>query len=103
MMAILEMVSYPIDTVGIYFTRYADYALWYSDERESDQVLLCKVITGKMFHCKGRMDGQGCQPGHDSHLSPKENEIIIFQTRQILPLYVVTFIAKDDEEREQED
>jgi hypothetical protein len=28
---------------GIYFSIYSDYAMWYSEERQSDQILLCKV------------------------------------------------------------
>jgi len=88
---------------GIYFSVYSDYALWYSDERKSDQVLLCKVLTGKVYQCPGRIDGQGCQAGFHSHLSPKKNEIIIFEPKQILPLYVVTFKINDEEDRSQED
>lgn len=49
------------------------------------------------------MDGQGCVAGHDSHLSPKKNEIIIFDPAQILPIYVVTFKVTKGKEREQED
>ncbi len=88
---------------GIYFTRYSDYAVWYSDERDSDQVLLSKLITGTSYHCQARMDGADCVPGYDSHLSPKKNEIIIFDKRQILPLYTVTFKVNEEKEREQED
>jgi hypothetical protein len=51
---------------GIYFTTFSDYAyvlilyccsfirLWYSEERESDQVLLCKLLTGKTYKCTKR-------------------------------------------------
>ncbi len=50
---------------GIYFTTFSDYAyvvivktlmsrLWYSEERESDQVLLCKLLTGKSYKCTKR-------------------------------------------------
>lgn len=49
-----------------------------------------------------RMDGEGCKKGYDSHTSPKGNEIVIFQSVQALPRYIITFLSKDAEEREQE-
>lgn len=87
---------------GIYFTTYSDYAMWYSSERESDQVLLCKLLPGKSFKCFKRMDGLGCQIGHDSHVSPRGNEIVVFNSDQILPRYIVSFIEREASEREQE-
>lgn len=55
---------------GIYFSMFSDYAMWYSEERDSDQILLSKLSTGKVYQCTGRMDGQDRQPGYDSHYSP---------------------------------
>lgn len=55
---------------GIYFSMYSDYAMWYSEERESNQILLSKLLTGKVYQCTGRMDGQDRQTGCDSHYSP---------------------------------
>lgn len=49
-----------------------------------------------------RMDGQGLMHGYDSHSSPKGNEIVLFDPAQILPRYIVTFVSKEAEEREQE-
>eukprot|EP01130_Rhizamoeba_saxonica_P004936 TRINITY_DN1994_c1_g1_i1.p2 TRINITY_DN1994_c1_g1~~TRINITY_DN1994_c1_g1_i1.p2 ORF type:complete len:381 (-),score=83.57 TRINITY_DN1994_c1_g1_i1:1393-2427(-) len=88
---------------GIYFALYSDYAMWYSRERESSQVLLCKLLTGKMFKCKGRMDGAKRKAGCHSHFSPKGNEIIIFRTQQILPQFIITFEENEASERVQED
>ena len=105
---------------------YSDYAMWYSEERNSNQVLLSKLLTGKVFQCTERMDGQGRQPGYDSHYSPSAffvlllffrfsftlsikfitaegNEIIVFESAQILPRYIITFEEREAEEREQED
>lgn len=48
------------------------------------------------------MDGKGCKKGYDSHSSPKENEIVVFQPAQTLPRYIITFESKEAEEREQE-
>jgi len=87
---------------GIYFSTYSDYAMFYSEERGSDQILLCKVIKGRSYKCKGRMDGADRKSNYDSHCSPKGNEIIIFEPDQILPRYVITFEFKEAEERMQE-
>jgi len=87
---------------GIYFTTFSDYALWYSEERNSDQVLLSKLLPGKSYKCTQRMDGQGLKKGYHSHISPKGNEIVIFDPDQILPRYIIYFESKEAEEREQE-
>eukprot|EP01087_Luapelamoeba_hula_P013060 TRINITY_DN3710_c0_g1_i1.p1 TRINITY_DN3710_c0_g1~~TRINITY_DN3710_c0_g1_i1.p1 ORF type:complete len:336 (+),score=63.11 TRINITY_DN3710_c0_g1_i1:506-1513(+) len=87
---------------GIYFSLYSDYALWYSEERQSDQILLCKLVRGNSYQCSGRMDGAGQHDGADCHYSPKGNEIILFDPAQVVPRYIITFEVKDAEEREQE-
>lgn len=88
---------------GLYFSLYSDYALFYSEERGSSQILLCKVLTGRAFKCTDRMDGEGLQKGYDSHYSPQGNEIIVFRGDQVLPRYIITFEQRDATEREQED
>lgn len=88
---------------GLYFSLYSDYALFYSEERGSSQILLCKVLTGRAFKCSDRMDGEGLQKGFDSHYSPQGNEIIVFRGDQVLPRYIITFEQRDAVEREQED
>jgi len=80
---------------GIYFSLYSDYAMWYSEERGSDQVLLCSLLPGLTYQCQERMDGGDRQPGFDSHYSPKGHEIIVFESSQILPRYIITF-SQDD-------
>jgi len=80
---------------GIYFSLYSDYAMWYSEERGSDQILLCSLLPGLTFQCTERMDGSERQVGFDSHYSPKGHEIILFESSQILPRYVITF-SQDD-------
>jgi len=79
---------------GIYFSYFSDYAMWYSNTRGSDQLLLCSILRGKCFQCPKRMDGQKCKPGFDSHFSPKGSEIILFDPDAILPRYILTFKAK---------
>jgi len=80
---------------GIYFSLYSDYAMWYSEERGSNQVLLCSLLPGLTFQCTERMDGSDRQAGFDSHYSPKGHEIILFESAQILPRYIITF-SQDD-------
>jgi len=87
---------------GIYFTLYSDYALWYASERESNQILVAKLLVGKKYNCTSRMDGQGLKDGFDSHISPKGNEVVMFSPGQILPRYIIEFSEKDAEERAQE-
>eukprot|EP01126_Amoeba_proteus_P062657 TRINITY_DN8558_c0_g1_i1.p1 TRINITY_DN8558_c0_g1~~TRINITY_DN8558_c0_g1_i1.p1 ORF type:complete len:139 (+),score=44.47 TRINITY_DN8558_c0_g1_i1:54-419(+) len=88
---------------GIYFSMYSDYAMWYSEERESDQILLCALLPGNVYQCEGRMDGEGKKKGYDAHYSPKGNEIIIFDPDQVLPRFIITFCEHEGKEREQED
>jgi aprataxin and PNK-like factor len=88
---------------GLYFSLYSDYALYYSEERGSSQILLCKVLTGKAFKCPDRMDGEGLKKGYDSHYSPLGNEIIVFKGDQVLPRYIITFEQREAHDPEQED
>jgi hypothetical protein len=62
--------SYSLIGNGMYFSIYSDYAMWYSEERESDEILLSALLQGEPFQCTARMDGQGCQKGYDSQISP---------------------------------
>jgi aprataxin and PNK-like factor len=87
---------------GIYFSTFSDYAMWYSEERESDRMLLCKVLRGNSYRCDKRIDGGGLVKGYHSHHSPGGNEIVIFEPEQILPRYILIFSSQDAEEREQE-
>jgi len=49
--------------------------MWYSEERGSNQILLCKYITGRLYHCAKRIDGVDCMAGYDSHESPKKMKL----------------------------
>ena len=87
---------------GIYFSCYSDYAMWYSEEKDSEQVLLTKLLPGKAYKCTKRMDGSKCMSGYDSHFSPKGNEIIMFDPKACLPRYIIAYKSQEEEEREQE-
>lgn len=87
---------------GIYFSCYSDYAMWYSEEKDSEQVLLAKLLQGETYKCQQRMDGSKCMKGYDSHFSPKGNEIIMFDPNACLPRYIIAYDSQEEEEREQE-
>ena len=76
---------------GINMTYYSDYALYSSNTRGSNQMLLCQILLGNVYRWKKRMDGKACVNGDDSHFSPKKNEIVIFNSRCILPKYIIEF------------
>lgn len=48
-------------------------------------------MTGNVFRCPGLMNGAPLKAGYHSHMSPNGAEIVIFDTRQILPTYIVHF------------
>lgn len=87
---------------GIYFSCFSDYAMWYSEEKDSEQVLVAKLLQGEIFKCQKRMDGSKCMKGFDSHFSPKGNEIIMFDPNACLPRYIIAYESQEEEEREQE-
>eukprot|EP00052_Salpingoeca_macrocollata_P028388 m.274677 g.274677 ORF g.274677 m.274677 type:complete len:966 (+) comp22858_c1_seq4:1359-4256(+) len=72
---------------GIYFSEFPETAQGYAGDNNS--LLLSKVLVGKAYECPGRMDGKPLQAGHDSHRSPNRHEIVIFNSSQILPMFIV--------------
>lgn len=87
---------------GIYFSDYSDYAMFYSDTRASNEILLCQLLPGRAFRCTARMDGRSNMPGYDSHISPGGNEIVIFNPAACLPRYIIRFSHQPDTTRTQE-
>jgi len=45
---------------------------------------------------------RGCKSGFDSHASPKGNEVVVFESAQVIPRYIITVHEKEAQEREQE-
>jgi len=84
---------------GVYITFYSDYSMNYT---KSDQVLLVKLLRGKCQDSTGKLDGVTCKSGYDSIYSGSQNEIKIFDTTQILPRYIITYVAKAAKDRPQE-
>ena len=73
---------------GCYFAPNVQTAMGYCRGR---QMLVCAVLQGKIYKCPGRMDGAKLVDGHDSHLSPCGQEVVIYDEAAILPVYVVHF------------
>ncbi|CAF5171534.1 unnamed protein product, partial [Rotaria magnacalcarata] len=36
--------------------------------------------------------GRNCEPGFDSHISPEAKEIVLFQSAQVLPIFIIRFV-----------
>lgn len=79
---------------GIYQGFAADYAIHYAENyKNSDEILLSMVLPGRWYTVKkGREKfGQDCESGFHSHISPESKEIVLFQSAQILPLFIIRF------------
>jgi len=74
---------------GIYLSEFPGLSMAYV--RKGSKFLLCKVLLGKVYKCPGLMMGSPCTKGHHSHISPNGQEIVIFETDQILPTYIVHY------------
>lgn len=98
---------------GHYFSAYVEYADFYGDERPETKerfTLLAKVLLGSCAQVKSeqtqgkpcRADGCGGPEKHDSHVSPKGNEFVVFRDEQVLPLAIVFFREKQARDLQQE-
>jgi hypothetical protein len=70
---------------GLYFSEITDV----SNDYASNVLLINRVCLGKVF--EGGHDGQGLEPGYDSHRAPVHGHIVIFDKDQILPKYIVHY------------
>ena len=78
---------------GIYFSEFPEVSIGYA---QTGQLLLCKVLPGKSYDCKGSMLGANLEQGYDSHRAMADaegrgHELVIFHADQILPCYVVNY------------
>ncbi|CAF1656385.1 unnamed protein product [Didymodactylos carnosus] len=79
---------------GIYQGFAADYAIYYSKKyKRSNEIMMSCVLPGESFLVeKGQKKyGKPCELGHHSHRSPEGKEIVLFQSCQILPLFIIEF------------
>ncbi|KAL9651981.1 hypothetical protein ABK040_000324 [Willaertia magna] len=78
---------------GIYFSEFATTSMGYA--RGAKSLLLCKVLMGKVY--LGGSLGAPLTEGYDCHVSPDgRQEIVIYDTAQILPLYKLTWEVQSD-------
>ena len=73
---------------GIYLSPDAATSIHYC--RGGGKLLVCATIPGRSYRCK-ELTGKGCKVGYHSHLSPYGDEIVLFDSAQVLPLYVIHF------------
>jgi hypothetical protein len=79
---------------GIYQGFAADYAIYYAEHyKKSDEIMLSAVLPGRSYTVKkgGEKYGGCCEPGFHSHISPEEKEIVLFQSAQVLPMFIIRF------------
>ncbi|CAM4848855.1 unnamed protein product, partial [Rotaria magnacalcarata] len=63
---------------GIYQGFSADYAIYYAERYKHEEA--------------GEELGRNCEPGFDSHISPEAKEIVLFQSAQVLPIFIIRFV-----------
>ena len=61
--------------------------------KELDKILLSVVLPRRSYIVKkGREKfDQDCESDFHSHISPESKEIVLFQSAQILPLFIIRF------------
>ena len=50
-----------------------------------------QVLPGKAYRCTKLIHGASLKAGYDSHTSPDDKELVIFNSAAILPAYIVYF------------
>ena len=79
---------------GVYFSEQPNYTFGYGGRKH---LILAKILPGKVYECfSSSMGSSKCTEGYDSHGGFKKqegtfDEIVIFNTNQILPMYVIHF------------
>lgn len=92
---------------------YVEYADFYGSERPETKerfTLLSKVLLGTCESVTSeKTQGKAClgkvcggPEKHDSHVSPKGNEFVVFRDEQVLPLAIIFFHEKHARDLEQE-
>ncbi|KAI9330148.1 hypothetical protein DFJ73DRAFT_859249 [Zopfochytrium polystomum] len=63
-------------------------------EGETGTTILFDVVLGRTCQLTDLKVGNGLTPGYDSHISPKQCEMVIFDNRQCVPVYTFKFKAE---------
>jgi hypothetical protein len=83
----------------------SDYVLKYSNQLwpvqsgQLVQIILFKVLPGRVFHCDKVEQGREPEPGYDSHESPHSLEWYLPLDGQSCPSAVLTIKASDEGDR----
>ncbi|XP_041366331.1 uncharacterized protein LOC121381203 [Gigantopelta aegis] len=80
---------------GVYFSEFPGYSIGYI--KGATKLLLCQVLTGKVFQCTKVITGAALTKGYDSHTSPDKKELVIFKSAHILPSYIVHYTTANTE------
>jgi hypothetical protein len=86
---------------GVYVGQCSDYVLKYSNHLwpvksgQSVQIILFKVLPGRVFHCDRVEEGRQPEPDFDSHESPHSLEWYLPLEGQSCPVAVLTIKAED--------
>uniref|UniRef100_A0A7M6DR67 Poly [ADP-ribose] polymerase n=2 Tax=Clytia hemisphaerica TaxID=252671 RepID=A0A7M6DR67_9CNID len=79
---------------GVYFSEQPDYTFRYGGK---NNLILARILPGKIKECDHiKWNSDLCTEGYDSHGAFKNDddtfqEVVIFDTEQILPCYVIHF------------
>ena len=79
---------------GVYFSEQPAYTFGYGGQQH---LIMAQILPGKTLECRNSGMGSAlCTQGFDSHGGFKQrdgsfNEVVIFNTDQILPHYVIHF------------
>jgi len=86
---------------GIYLSRHADYVLaYYTSGQDSvapvkagdeGQLLMFDVLPGLPYRLRGTVTGCDLKAGYDSHVSPTEFEIVLFDSSRLVPRYLIDY------------
>lgn len=87
---------------GIYTSPDPEYSLWYTDYSPDggvdgrhrllpgQKLIICVVLMGRRRNVTSpRRFNSNVEEGFDSHVSPNELEYVVFNSVQVLPLYVL--------------
>lgn len=86
---------------GLYFSQHADYTLMYSTVGEfrpvkagdRGRLFRFQVMPGRIKQLQSLALGQPQTAGFDSHLTPTQYELVLFDNRVVLPTHVIDFIV----------
>jgi len=86
-------------TKGVYVSKHADYTFFYqrmgTAVKDGDQgmVIMFRMFTGKRYHFQAKSVKVQPTVGYHCHESPKHLEYYVFDANQIMPCYLIHWLA----------